>query len=646
MKKTLLAVALAPLCLQSSLVSAQNTTEETMVVIGRSANVNSIDNIPANVSVITQNDIQESGAQNLSALLRGRAGIQVSDTNSGPVLSLRGFSGEQAASNTLILVDGRKLNRNDLSSPNLNAIALSQVERVEVLSGSAGVLYGDQAVGGVINIITKSPDSTGGSLGATAGSFDTYGYRGDVSGRINDDWHYYFAGNQTNSDNYRQHNESKDGSILGRIQFNQDDKRFFVETNYLDTNREYAGSLTEEQFRENPRQANAAFPNDYAHEISTVYRTGYRQDLVGPWAINTEVSYDDTKSRGIAWGGRTKKKMDDLYASVQLEAGLLTNKGESNVLIGLDYSNSKFDYLTGSSDRDNDQQTLSVYGQVNYPVMTDLMVTLGGRYAEVEDDLKDKQAYPDRQSIDNSAHAVELSANYFLNDKQRVYARFDQNFRFAKVDEQAYTSAGVIGLKPQTGDSIEAGWSYSDSYFITSVSVYRLVLEDEIVFDSTASAPNGGLFPGANVNADATRRYGVDLSGTYYLTDSASVGAEYHYVDGEFTKGENKGKNISGVAPYSGRVFGTLTIVRDWQLFAESVYTGSQYRDGDNANSQDKVDSYWLMNVAVNYALNNWQASLRVDNLADESYPSSVNTWGAFYSGDGRKATLSVDYQF
>ncbi len=646
MKKTLLAVALAPLCLQSSLVSAQTTTDETMVVIGRSTNVNSIEDIPANVTVISQSEIKESGAQDLTALLRGRAGIQVSDTNSGPVFSLRGFSGGQAASNTLILVDGRKLNRNDLSSPNLNALALSQVERVEVLSGSAGVLYGDQAVGGVINIITKSPDSTGGSLGATGGSFDTYGYRGDVFGRINEDWHYYLAGNQTDSDNYRKHNASEDGSILGKVQFNKGDKRFFFEINYLDAYREYAGALTEEQFNDNPRQANPSNPDDYSHEISTIYRTGYRQSVAENWDINAEASYEETDTRGISSSAKNTKKLDNLYGALQLESGLPSKHGEVNILLGVDFTDSDFDYLSSFLDRGNEQKTVSAYGLVNYPVRDDLTASIGGRYTSVEDTLRDKTTYPAGQSIDNDAHALELALNYLVNDKQRLYARYDQNFRFAKVDEQAYTPAGIVGLKPQTGDSIEAGWSYSDSDVTTRLNVYRLELKDEIVFDSSAPAPNGGTFPGANVNADATSRLGIDISGIWYVTDVASVGTEYHYVDGEFTKGVNEGKKLSWVAPHTGRVYGTLAFLRDWQLFAESVYTGSKYRDGDNANSQEKVDDYWLFNTAVSYTANNWQASLRVDNWADKSYASSANSWGAYYSGDGRKAMLSVDYQF
>ncbi|WP_299019986.1 TonB-dependent receptor [uncultured Photobacterium sp.] len=646
MKKTLLAVALAPLCFQPNAFAAETAPDETMVVIGRSVNVNSIEDIPANVTVIDQDEIQATGASDLASLLRGRAGIQLSDTNSGPVFSLRGFAGEQAAHNTLILIDGRRLNKADLSAPRLNAIALSQIERVEILSGSAGVLYGDQAVGGVINIITKAPQKPGGSIGATVGSFDTYGYRGDVYGPINYDWRYYLAANQINSDNYRDHNTSEDGSIIGRLEFSQDDKRFFAEVSYFDSYREYAGSLTKEQFEDNPKQANAGSLQDYNHEITTAYRVGYRQGFIESWDVNAELTYDDTDANGFQ-SGKNSKDSEHLFTAFQLEGALPAANGDVNILIGVDFSNKEFDYLSSFIDRDNEQQTISAYTQVHYPVLNDLIVTAGGRYSEVEDRLRDKVAYPAPSNLKENAHALELALNYYINDEHRVYARVNENFRFAKVDEQAFTPPDVIGLKPQTGNSIETGWSYAGIELTTNLNFYRLDLEDEIVFDSSAQAPEGAFFPqGANINSDATRRYGVDVSSYWDASDFVSLGVEYHYIDAEFVKGSNKGKDISWVAPHTGRVFGTLTFLRDWQVFAESVYTGSKYKDGDNANNHSRLEAYWLVNVALNYMFNDWRASLRVDNLADESYPSSANQWDAYYSGDGRKVTLAVDYQF
>nr|MBF4333623.1 TonB-dependent receptor [Vibrio anguillarum] len=95
----------------------------------------------------------------------------------------------------------------------------------------------------------------------------------------------------------------------------------------------------------------------------------------------------------------------------------------------------------------------------------------------------------------------------------RVYVRGETNFRFAKIDEQAYTSPGVLGLKPQTGKSLEAGWGLLGDDYSIKIDVFNLQLEDEIVFDNSAPTPIGGFFPGANVNADESERNGISVSG-------------------------------------------------------------------------------------------------------------------------------------
>ena len=265
---------------------------ETIVVIGRSE-ANPL-NIAANVNVIDQIDIEMSGAVSLTDLLRSQAGIQVSDNNSGTTFAMRGFTASQAASNTLILIDGRRLNNIDISAPSINAVPLNQVERVEVLYGSAGVLYGDQAVGGVINIITKAPNGTGGGFALSGGSFDTYEAKGDISGAINDAWRYYLAASYNQSDNYRDNNESDTGSVLGRLQYQSDKQQFFVEANYFDDNRQAPGALTLEQFEQDPTQAAPFTEGEYTHEMTTALRSGYEYQLNQQWALAADLTYSDT----------------------------------------------------------------------------------------------------------------------------------------------------------------------------------------------------------------------------------------------------------------------------------------------------------------------------------------------------------------
>ncbi|MCT7947140.1 TonB-dependent receptor [Shewanella septentrionalis] len=617
--------------------------DEHLVVIGRSDNTPL--NIAANVNVIDAAAIEMSGATSVTEVLRGQSGIQISDNNIGTSFAMRGFSASTAVNNTLILLDGRRLNNIDIAAPSLNAIPLNQVERIEILSGSAGVLYGDQAVGGVINIVTKSPENTGGSVQLSGGSFDTYEGRGDVSGAINKDWRYFFTGSYNQGDNYRKHNANETGSILGRIQYKTATDSFFVETSYYDNDRENPGSLTEKQFKDNPRYSG----NDkqYSHEMTTAARTGYQHQLNQNWALAADLDYSDTLVSSLNWG-QSRNTRSLLMFSPKALANYSTRQGELNLVTGLDISRGKADFDTMA--RSNVQQMQSAYLQATVPLSHILSYVVGGRYARVTDELVDGNVYPNGMDLDENAHAFELGLNYRPTAEHRLYVRADDNFRFAKVDEQAYTSPGVLGLKPQTGRSYEAGWDWTLASQTLRVSLYRLDLEDEIVYDSSATKPIGGNFDGANVNADASRRYGASADWDWQVTKAVQLGLEYNYIDAEFTDGNNDGKELSWVAKHTGRGYVSMDFAEHFQVFAEAIYTGDRFVEGDNGNEGDKLASYVLGNLALNYNRDAWLASLRIDNLFDKDYVSAGyygGLWGdSYYSGRGRDIRLTLGYRF
>lgn len=648
---TKIALLIGSLCSFSIIapaVAADDTStakvDEHLVVIGRSDKTPL--NIAANVNVIDAAAIEMSGATNLTDVLRGQSGIQISDNNIGTSFAMRGFSASTAVNNTLILLDGRRLNNIDIAAPSLNAIPLNQVDRIEILSGSAGVLYGDQAVGGVINIVTKSPENTGGSVQLSGGSFDTYEGRGDVSGAINKDWRYFFTGSYNQGDNYRQHNANETGSILGRIQYKTATDSFFVETSYYDNDRENPGSLTEKQFKDDPRASSNKV--EYAHEMTTAARTGYQHQLNQNWALAADLDYSDTLVSSLNWGANSHNTRSLLMFSPKALANYSTRQGELSLVTGLDISRGKADFDTMA--RSNVQQMQSAYLQATVPLSHTLSYVVGGRYARVTDELVDGNVYPNGMDLDENAHAFELGLNYRPTAEHRLYVRADDNFRFAKVDEQAYTSPGVFGLKPQTGRSYEAGWDWAVASQTLRVSLYRLDLEDEIVYDSSAVKPIGGNFNGANVNADASRRYGAGADWDWQITKALQLGLEYNYTDAEFTDGANDGKELSWVAKHTGRGYVSMDFAEHFQVFAEAIYTGDRFIEGDNANQGDKLASYVLGNLALNYNRDAWLASLRIDNVFDKDYVSAGyygGDWGdSYYSGRGRDIRFTVGYRF
>ncbi len=657
MSKKIIAAALLPfaaLAQDPSAITSEETTattvndvaptsaDDTIVVIGR--NESTPLNIAANVNVIDSTDIKTSGAKSLTDLLRGHSGIQISDSNSGPVIAMRGFSATQAANNTLIMVDGRRLNNIDISAPSISAIPLNQIERIEILNGSAGVLYGDQAVGGVINIITKAPDSTGGNVQLSGGSFNTYEGQANISGAINDKWSIYLSGSYNESDNYREHNANETSSILGRVQYKTELNSFFIESSYYDNYRELAGGLTKEEFEQDPRQASpkSYLKDDELHDMTSTVRLGYRHKLNTSWELDANLNYKDSLQQNISFGTAGEKKLSLLEFTPRAVANMKVTNGNVDIITGVDLSRGDVEFDGG---RDNVQTLVSVYAQATAPLTEEFSYIIGGRYSKVQDDLTDGKVYPDGVKLDEDAHAFELGLNYQPSTHHRLYVRLDDNFRFAKVDEQAYTSPGVKGLKPQTGHSYEAGWDWSPASHTLSLNIYRLDLEDEIIFDSSAPTPIGGTFPGANVNAEASKRYGSSINWNWQINSDLNAGLEYNYIDAEFTKGDNKGKSLSWVAEHTGRGYAGLYFAENFQLFAEGIYVGERFVDGDNSNSQDKLDDYWLANIALNYAINDWSVSLRTDNLFDTEYVSFSNGFG-YYAGNGRSFRLTAGYDF
>ena len=116
--------------------------------------------VPAHVSVLDRAAIERSGAANLPELLRDEAGIGVANTTTnaeGYSVEARGFlNGGGNGCRTLVLVDGRRANEPDSGCVDWTFLGLDQIERVEVIRGPGSAAYGDNALGGVIAISTRS----------------------------------------------------------------------------------------------------------------------------------------------------------------------------------------------------------------------------------------------------------------------------------------------------------------------------------------------------------------------------------------------------------------------------------------------------------------------------------------------------------
>jgi iron complex outermembrane receptor protein len=191
-----------PVMMKEVVVTATRYEEETVTV-------------PANVSVITEEDIANSTAKDIPSILRREAGIYVVDIagNRRAYRVDRAGFGETASSNTLALVDGRRINNPDLSGTDWWMIPLDRVERIEIIRGSRGsVLYGDNATNAVINIITKQGEEFKAGLLGAGGSWDTLTTNAYVSG-THKNLSYAVSGKLYDTDGYRQNSQIKSDDL-------------------------------------------------------------------------------------------------------------------------------------------------------------------------------------------------------------------------------------------------------------------------------------------------------------------------------------------------------------------------------------------------------------------------------------------------
>ncbi len=149
---------------------AQQVPELNEVVVTATRVDSPILESPSAISVITAADIAASGAHDLSAVIGGQTAIAVNDygpQGSTKSVSLRGSTSSQV----LVLLDGTRLNSSRDGLVDFSLVPMDNIDRVEIVRGGASTLYGTGAIGGVINIITKKPDTTSISLSVTNASY-------------------------------------------------------------------------------------------------------------------------------------------------------------------------------------------------------------------------------------------------------------------------------------------------------------------------------------------------------------------------------------------------------------------------------------------------------------------------------------------
>ena len=613
---------------------------------------------PASITIISRDEIDDSGAHHVVELLHGRGGIQIVDAfgdGSRSSVGMRGF-GETANANTLILVDGRRLNNSDISSPDLNSIALGDVERIEIVQGSAGVLFGDQAVGGVINIITRKPEASRSSLEVFTGSYGALGLHGVTSRVLDNGINYSVSLDLRESDNYRRHNETSYLNGFGKLGYEYEEGSVFAELQYIDDALNTPGSLFANEVAADRRQVLSTFVGDFSDVKTMVERIGIAHKLSKSWSFEGEVTNRDTEGvfrlSFVTAGPSVTSSTQDrkILEFTPRFIGVVPSWNNTMLTLGADVSEGDYNLSSVIGIQINEQSQQSLYAQAVVPVTQALDVTLGARYAKVSNELTDTFTFTN-ENIDDDITVATFGIAYQKNHAWRFLARVDQNYRFAKVDE--YTSAqpfpappSPVILKTQEGLSIESGVEWSNKNNYAKFLIYQLKLDNEISFDPVNFI---------NINLDETRRSGVITEGHWQLNEKAGIRVSYTYTDAEIINGAFNDKDIPLVAKHSGLISSDFKLSKQWQLYGEVQVQSDRIFSGDFNNILSRLPGYGVANIKAEYALNGFVLSGRVNNVFDKQYtevgvlglvPVTFASSEAFFPSPERNFLLTATWQF
>lgn len=612
----------------TEIVSA--ATEIPAVVVSAARTEQSTLTTPASISVITRDQIEVSGARHINEVLRGQGGVQVNDLygdGSRATVDMRGF-GETAGSNTLVLVDGRRLNNPDIAAPDLNSIALEDVERIEIMQGSAGVLFGDQAVGGVINVITRKPGALRHSLKLSAASYNTIQLHAMTSQALDNGVNYLLSLDARESDNYRDHNEASYVNGFGKLGYEYTSGSVFAELQYINDELNTPGTLFADEVIADRRQVNSVFANDFSDAKTAIARLGLVQQLTDNWSVEGELAGRDTNGEfrlSSVFGPETEVSTQDRRV-VELTPrliGLIPAMNNTLMTLGADLVTSDYHLSSRIGDQSNDQDQRSLYAQAAIPASPSLDITLGLRHAKVQNRLQDSYVnpfpgfplYPNGAEIDDDVTVGTFGLAIKADENWRILFRADQNYRFAKVDEYlqpVLTPASTpVVLKTQQGLSVETGVEWASGSDTAKLLIYQLDIDDEIAFDPVNFA---------NINLDQTRRRGVITSGYWQQSKKLGYSASYTFTDAEVLSGPFAGKDIPLVARHSASLGSDYQLSEKWQLYGELVAISDRVFSGDFSNVLGRLPGYGVVNIKAGYEYRDFAFTARINNLLNKEY--------------------------
>lgn len=663
--------------------SFANTALEDVTVTTATKTEKNIDGVSASVIVITQKDIERISASTLKDVFEKIPSINAQfgrfphpSSASKASVSIRGAG----ANGTLILIDGKRLSGETEGPYELNRIPAAMIERIEIVKGSMSTLYGSDAIGGVINIITKKVDKNSSTLDVKYGqnghgeakeknvNFTTSGTKEDIKyklfGSIIDTSSYsknksytqvatnpttgavLVANPQNNISGTNKVTFSDDANVKNvgtRIEKNLNDNvTLGFDLNYLDENREgtYIGSAAFSGgglIKNTPVNSE---DNNRRFDVSSDLKYQINDDLSGQTKVYRSYYKKRNETTPINFAGPVNTKFSANVTIDTIESNLTYVLNDSNIITtGLEFreetrDSSAINPVASSSDFITKKvQYKSLFIQDEIALTNSLNATMGARYDKIS-------------NADNKA-TIQIGLVQKLTENTNLRANYAQGYRAPDIaelyvvspsykDGKRFGSDVIFGpktsayeLKPEQSQTFEIALSNRMDKLFSEIVLFNTKIDDKIELVSYGSG-NAKYYTSENL--DKVDIKGVELNLDYTLNDNADLNFNLTYLD---TEDKSTNKELIFTPDLSASLGFNYKILSNVATNLSLRYLGEQYSDTQNTAT---TDDYTLVDVGVKYDVNKTLTLYTgIDNIFDTKIEEELGTnVGAYYFAGAR----------
>lgn len=604
LKKSVLVMLTALLILAVPVSAQENILDLDEVVVTASRYEESIMDTPVSIEVIDQEEIEESNAQNVAELLETSGGVFLK--NYGGVtgkkdIVIRGLRGKQI----LVLLDGQPYNNPNDGSLKFESIPVEFIEKIEVLKSPASAIYGANAMGGVINIITKeAKDIKKTNLKLESGSFDTQKYNLSHS-FVNGNNSFILIYDKLSSDGHREKSsiEREDLFLKYNYQISQYSdlilsfKNNESETDYPGQDEDYLS----DQYIADPNKfiSSNGSTEDSDQNINLTFKQNLENKDRKISVYNNDRTLEDLKYNSTT---DINKKG---FSVIQ------TNYFDKHTLsYGLDLIENGVE--TANYNENNLNKAIFIQNKYRYNKKT--IFNLGARY-------DDHEEY-------GSEFSPRLGMVYKISENLSFNANAAESFRAPTFLNLYYPNSGNRDLEPEKARSYDFGFKYNSSLGIGALNFFRREIEDLIVYVPT------GPFSGINKNTNSSIRKGMEISLGKEVLENLKINFNYTYLD---SKNENSSEQIADM-PYHKFGLNMKYKKGNMKYIFNNRFTGER----TDYISEEDMDSYFISDLKIIKNVNDdTELKISINNLFDKDYEVVDG-----YPMPGRNYMLSIGTKF